>query len=293
MRINYRAFLWGIFLCIVIVSGPAHSAQYIIAAKVEHAPVIDGHGKDNAWKSAHAIAVIDQMTGGEVIVMAVYSREMIYFLVQYPDSSENRLHKPWVWDKELKAYKIGPQREDTFNFKWNMEDSEVDLSNFSDDAYSADIWYWKANRTDTAGYADDKLHILASTPGKKATELVSKSGQKRYLMRLGDEGRSAGKKRIIMDYQDDVENQYEPVTPEGSRADIRAKGVWKEGVWTIEFGRKLKTGHKDDIQFDSASHRSYQFGISIAGMYGERIDKTKPYWYGQGRISETLYLVFQ
>ncbi len=35
----------------------------------------------------------------------------------------------------------------------------------------------------------------------------------------------------------------------GSRDDISGKGVWKDGRWTVEIKRKLKTGYKDDIDF--------------------------------------------
>jgi hypothetical protein len=173
-----------------------------------------------------------------------------------------------------------------------MKDKEVDRSNFSDDLYTADVWYWKGNRTDPVGYADDKHHILAAEPGKKAKELKSKSGKTRHLMRIGDAGKSAQKKQIFTEYQGDVISQYSIVNPEGSRADIRAKGTWKNGVWTIEFGRKLRTGNADDLQLDPASGKKYLFGVSIAGLYANKIDKTAPHWYGQGRISEPLYLVF-
>lgn len=32
--------------------------------------------------------------------------------------------------------------------------------------------------------------------------------------------------------------------------DIAAKGAWTNGMWTVEFARKLVTGHADDIQFN-------------------------------------------
>ena len=52
----------------------------------------------------------------------------------------------------------------------------------------------------------------------------------------------------------------------GPRADIKAKGVWKDGVWTIEIKRALVTvGEKSDIQdvqFADAG-KTYYFGLSI------------------------------
>lgn len=32
--------------------------------------------------------------------------------------------------------------------------------------------------------------------------------------------------------------------------DIKARGVWLNGMWTVELARKLRTGHKDDVQFE-------------------------------------------
>lgn len=39
--------------------------------------------------------------------------------------------------------------------------------------------------------------------------------------------------------------------------DIAAKGTWRDGVWTVEFGRKLVTGHADDIQFNDLTATYY------------------------------------
>lgn len=290
----YRCVLLGcIVLLIFFVATVAGAAETISAVRVNEAPHIDGSGNDSVWKSARTFTVKDVRTGEDVTLKAIHTGDMVFFLVQYPDPSEDRLHKPWVWDKKLEAYTIGSQREDTFVFKWNMDSEEKELSNFSDDSYTTDVWYWKAHRTDPVGYADDKMHILSDSRGKKARELLSKSGKKRYLMRLGDKGKSAQKKQILTEYKGDVVAQYEAREPEGSRADVKAKGVWQKGTWTVEFGRKLHTGNSDDIQFTADSAKSYLFGVSIAGLYGESIDDKKPHYYGQGRISEDLYLVFQ
>lgn len=35
----------------------------------------------------------------------------------------------------------------------------------------------------------------------------------------------------------------------GSVADVRAKGAWKDGFWTLETRRKFDTGHGDDVVF--------------------------------------------
>ncbi len=51
----------------------------------------------------------------------------------------------------------------------------------------------------------------------------------------------------------------EPAGP--SWNDIKSKGVWQDGVWTVEFARKMKTGQWDDVQFDPAGE--YHFDMYI------------------------------
>ena len=278
---------------LILFPGPAAAEQTIEAVRVKGAPTVDGSGDDAAWKTARTYIVRDNRMGVDVVLMAVRTADSVFFLVRFPDPEENRLHKPWVWSRDLEVYQIGPQREDTFTFKWNMSAKRVNLSSFSDNDYRADVWYWKANRTDPAGYADDKMHILSSEAAKKSNSLVSVGGKQRYLLRLGDKGKAAQKKRLLTEYQGDVQDQYISQAPDGSRADVLAKGAWRDGQWTLEFGRRMNTGNDDDIQFDPASGKRYRFGISIPGLYGEEVDRSKPHPYGQGRISEPLYLVMK
>lgn len=48
----------------------------------------------------------------------------------------------------------------------------------------------------------------------------------------------------------------------GDRGDISAQWQWKDGVWTIEFGRKLDTGSETDVQFSDLAAQ-YYFGLAI------------------------------
>ena len=290
-----KSFLLFSLIAITILpfATVTHAAQDIVAIRVSSAPTLDGSDSDSAWSTAYTYTIKDKRTGSDITLKAVYSGDMFYFLVKYPDATRDDLHKTWVWNKELEVYEIGPAREDTFFFKWNMMDKKVDLSNFADNDYTADIWYWKAHRTNPSGYADDKSHVLSTEPGKKAKKLISRTGKTMYLMRLGDAGKPAQAKQVLVDYQGDVVPQYKPVEPEGSRADVKAKGVWSKGAWIIEFARKFNTGYDDDVQLDPGSGKKYLFGVSIKSCYGEVFNDTLPNLYGQGRLSDPLSLVFR
>ena len=66
-----------------------------------------------------------------------------------------------------------------------------------------------------------------------------------------------------------------------------------ERARSTEEGRKLNTGHDDDVQFDPASGKAYLFGVSMFSLYGNPLDTSTPNLYGMGRISEPLRLKFQ
>lgn len=48
----------------------------------------------------------------------------------------------------------------------------------------------------------------------------------------------------------------------GDRGDISARANWNNGMWTLEFSRKLKTGSQYDVQFDDLS-KAYAFGVAV------------------------------
>lgn len=54
----------------------------------------------------------------DIILKAVYTADRIFFLVQFSDPDESRLHKSLVWNTKEELYENGPDREDCFVFKW-------------------------------------------------------------------------------------------------------------------------------------------------------------------------------
>ena len=78
-------------------------------------------------------------------------------------------------------------------------------------------------------------------------------------------------------------------TPSGSRADVKAHGVWQDQMWTIVLARKLDTGHDDDVKF--AVGGTYKFGVSIYSLYGKELPTdSNASFAGKGRISDMLLL---
>jgi hypothetical protein len=265
--------------------------QVVKSYKTVQSPQVDGLATDDVWKNVEAMTTFDPIAQIQITIKTVYTDTTIFFLVSFPDTDESRLHRCWVWDKDKNMYNEGPTREDIFVFKWKMDQGTKDLSLSSDESYNADIWYWKAHRTDLQGYADDKIHRVANYPTKNSNELTLKSGKKMYLQRQGDEGRSAYKTEIVVDYVEDVVNRYATRQPESSRADVKAKGVWQDGRWTIEFARALVTGNTDDVNFQTLD-TSYGFGVSRYEIAGRPNEDSEQPLYGAGDITELLTLEF-
>jgi hypothetical protein len=276
---------------VLLIVNKSYADQTIIVSKVAQEPAIDGVANDKAWGQAKAITTHDKVADIDILIKGVYIDKKIFFLVTYPDKDKSSEHRMWTWNKQKEEYEAGGEREDVFVFKWNLEKTPVDLSIFADTPYAADLWFWKACRTDPAGYADDKIQFLGLLSRDKSKEILSKSEKKMYLQRSGDKGKSSYKSKIRLDYQGDKICRYKMREPTDSRADIKAKGVWKDGQWTIEFGRALNTGSSDDIQFDLK--QSYQFGISRYEVAGrEKEPESGQPLYGCGDISENLTLKF-
>ncbi len=266
--------------------------QNILSEKVENPPQIDGVPAENEWKYCKKVIVKDVVESIDLELRSIYTNDEIFFLVRFPDTTESRTHKSLSWSKERKAYTSGKDREDTFVFKWNMEPFPVDLSISADEPYRADIWHWKAFRTDPVGYADDKFHIYSMDEHKKSTSRLSKNNRDFFLSRLSDQGESAYKSATYPQRTDDIVPKYINREPMGSRADVRAKGVWSDGFWSIEFGRNLQTNHPDDVQFNTKLN--YLFGLSRHEIAGKKPNPSleQPN-YETGEVSEIIMLTFK
>ncbi len=269
----------------------ANAQGELVAIYANSEPTIDGLASEDIWARAEAVVTHDPLAEADLTIKAVYSDGHIFILASFPDPDESRTHKTQIWVPDQDRYRIGPDREDTFVIKWSMAPGPVDLRVDADQPYKADIWFWKAHRTDPSGYADDKMHVYSPIERPNAKAVISKSGLRFFLERPGDAGASAYQTVVQAEHVDDRLPFYMPQIPQGSRADVRAKGVWRDGVWTIEFARNLITNNPDDIQFDI--EKAYRFGVSryeIAGR--KRNPNLDQPWYGAGEITGPLSLTF-
>ncbi len=246
-----------------------HGDINVEAVLVTKAPNIDGFGNDEAWSHAPSTRVMVEEVSGiqkgqsaPVTIKAVRTATHLYFLVSWTDSTRNDTHKTWVWNAKKKVYQQGSDHEDVLALAF--EHTGV----FDPDMLSGieavwDMWHWKAARTNPAGYAMDKTHhYTKSKPAGKAESFDARHGDTIWIARPEDEGGSPQKSQPApKNHQGDRIPKYVVGKPSGSAADIRAKGNWQHGHWTVEFARRLSTGHLDDTTFDT--NRTYQMGIAV------------------------------
>jgi len=148
-----------------------------------------------------------------------------------------------------------------------------------------DIWHWKSVRTGPVGQVDDQYLDSTRYDKEKAPEAGRKSDPKTaggYSDNIneaknGPKWAAKGNKPAPPYWLLDSEKEpfdgskYKAgdevagiiVAPfVGDRGDISAKASWSNGVWTLEFTRKLKTGSQYDVQFDDLS-KQYAFGVAV------------------------------
>lgn len=251
------------------------AAQELKAVKVKTLPAVDGKADDEAWKSAREFVVKIDVPSNlddpkkKVTLKAVHDGESIAFLLVWEDAKANVSHEPYVWNKDKKEYEL-PEKND-------VEDGAIlafqHTGEFNPNMLAGieskwDVWQWKAALTNSKGYAQDKVHIYSKTKlvGVRANALEDDNSKPLWIARPEDAGTPVTK---LLDwpseYKGDKAPRYEAQEPAGSAADVRAKGEWKDGRWTVEFLRKLKTGHDDDRAF--APGESLGFAVGVLDEY--------------------------
>ena len=250
------------------------------AKHVQVLPVIDGQGNDQAWETAtalnfNAIGVWGASVGksSKVTLKSVYTDSHVAFLVRWEDATrDDKTHKPWLWNAEKKTYEQGKEQEDAVALAFEHTGPfTADMLSPVDAVW--DLWTWKATRSDPVGYALDKTHRYSTTkPAGKAKEYPSRAGSPIWIQRPDDAGEPTAKLLPApLEYGGDVLSAYAIREPAGSGADVRAKGRWENGYWTVELLRKLNTGHPDDTVFDPA--QTYAMAVAVQDRTGD-MDKS-------------------
>ncbi len=255
-----------IFTLILIFTGNIY-AQTIQMKPLTSEPVLDGSGLEWNAVSATTITLHSAVPGKQpdvdsVIVKGGVFGDSVYFFAQWKDDTkDDTSHKPYVWSSEKKTYITAPEREDRFAMQFEME-GNYSANWFSGNLFKADMWHWKAYRSNTIGLAHDKMTIISDIQTKKAFKATAMNRKQIFISRPGDKGDKLYKSMKYQEKKQDFMQKY-ILNPEarGSVTDVKAKAAWENGVWSLELKRKLSTGHADDVIF--APGKSVKAGIAV------------------------------
>lgn len=228
----------------------------------EAPPVVDGLLSDAAWLGAQQFSFDVQGPSGKmtVSVWGLWSQDRIWFLARWPDDELNDQHRPWVWSREDKAYVAGKDIEDALSISFAKNGRIGDCMLAGNEAV-ADLWTWRAGRTNPAGSADDATLTLTFTRIPRANYYQTKNGRTVWVKETPDAGTPAYQSQVVGTFSGDRVPRYSSRKPAGSIADVAAKGVWKDGFWTVEFSRKLAAADGGDVAF--APGRDVPFSIAV------------------------------
>ena len=254
-------------------------AETIVLKKLSSAPKVDGSAND--WKRVKGVTVklmkpLPQSTTetNAVTVKGGVFGDEVFFMFQWKDSTKNDQHTPYVWDAAKNKYGKDPVMEDRLAVQFAM-DSNYTADWFSGKGFESDMWQWKAARSNPVGLIQDKRVILSTTKLKKSFKATARNGKPIYIKRPSDKGGKLYKTKRYSKRDKDVMPKYKlNAKVKGSIADVKAVGVWKNGMWTVEARRKLDTGHSDDAVFTKG--KSIKGGIAVfdhTGGPGHQVSK--------------------
>ncbi len=211
-------------------------------------PVLDGRAGDSAWKGASPFSFAVKGASGNftVTLSALRGKERLYFLVQWPDRDENVEHHPWVWSKERGEYSVGKEIEDAVALQFAAKGWFGECMLSGKDAV-ADLWYWRAGRTNPAGFAEDGSLTASTKRIPKANSYQAKNRKTVWVKENRDPGTAPYRSQVAGAYEGERVRRYVTRKPSGSAADVTAKGAWEKGSWTVELARRLKTGDPADV----------------------------------------------
>jgi hypothetical protein len=228
--------------------------QEVIISAFSQAPSLDGQGSEWSKIPQSTIKLKPTLVNSkleirDLLIKAGHYKEQVYFYLKWPDLSEDIIHKPYVWNKRKQRYNRGSEREDRLAMQFEI--SGHYLSDWTNaDEFVADMWHWKASRTNPLMLAHDKKTTLSRNKLLRAASLLSADGRKRYVLRENDEGSPIYRSLRYGNKEQDVMPKYQLLdNPLGSIADVKARGKWQDGHWHLVLSRKFNTGYNDDVRF--------------------------------------------
>ncbi|RKZ35467.1 MAG: hypothetical protein DRQ37_06290 [Gammaproteobacteria bacterium] len=262
---------------LLLAPAPAWSSPEVLsvpATNLPAAPQVDGQvGEWNAasWKSVAVTPAIEDdaenRTGKLTIeFQAAIHDDTLYLAARWPDAEADTRYRPWRWSGT--KYRRIKKRDDMFAVRFDM-DGDFHECMIAERDYRVDVWLWSAGRSNAIGMAEDMSHRITTEYTENAAEYEGPTGITVYIIKTADAGdppyryTRPNRRKFKGKNLPGVEPAQSAT---GSAGDVRAKGLWKDGVWTLEFSRSLNTSHDDDVQFSSGEIYRAQIAVFNRGF---------------------------
>lgn len=284
----------GVF--IIFNESSAAKKTTVTAAKAKKDP---SGINDKSWKKAKSTVIQlegkEEFEGMSVLVetKAIYTKTNIHFLFKWKDKTKSIIKGAWKFDGQKWAHQDGNEDRLALLFEITRikgfpsagcaatchapDEGDIQMAT-GKKGEKADLWHWKAARSDPYKSAEDTwLGVGGVKTGRKAD--AGKGGDKKnqtedkskpaYMQNPGTKPSAPGfllaeESVVIKDYSvfkaGDVLTYRMPKKPKGSRGDIKAISNYADGFWTLMLTRKLKTGHSDDVAFNV--RKKYNFALA-------------------------------
>ncbi len=251
--------------------GAAEPDTVLPVPEVEQAPTVDGTADDPVWARAPELRVPLQGAAGEVEVRVrgVWTEDRLFLLLRWEDPTRDALYRPWVWDPAEGTYRQNDQADDGLAVALYPAGVE-DPCMLTGRDLEADLWIWRAFWSEISGLASDARLQISRVRMPRSNPYPARDGSGQVWIREElDTGASGWSFFIPVEFQGSVVPSYKPSRAAGSRADVRARGRWQEGRWTVELSRLLDTGHDDDRGVRPGERVPVALGVYDRGERGQ------------------------
>jgi hypothetical protein len=230
----------------------APSGTSLFAVATSAPPTIDGKSEDAVWASAPPFVV--QLSGGKgassVELRAVHFQNRIYILAKWKDPTQDFPYRPWRWDAPKKTYQQSATLDDAFSVAIHSGNAQDDACMESGQPDRIDIWLWRAFWSNLSGLASDQMITISKDRLPRANPYMTRSGKGQvWIQNVPDKGEPGWIYDIPLPSPSPAASvpSYKANRASGSAADVAARGLYRNGVWTVEFARSFDTGNDDDV----------------------------------------------
>ncbi|HSA71172.1 MAG TPA: ethylbenzene dehydrogenase-related protein [Burkholderiales bacterium] len=177
--------------------------------------------------------------------------------------------------KKADVRKYLPATRSDANASWDKAVSVDEVSKLKAEGKFLDLIQWRAHRSNPVGMADDGYVLewrnFDAGSNMFASNMDPKTKQPRFMFAPGKTGKILLRDENAVPFDPNAGWKEGDVLPQyvvsdklaaGSAADNKyAKGVWKDGMWTVVWARPLNLKNPDDKTLQEG--KSYTFGFAV------------------------------